>query len=112
MDEASRFPLASKVAFKTQYMDDVKSSGAQNLTLLTNYNASCKICWKHVEMKLHKWKSNSRSFLIHHRSRTLIFNQRESAIKPVLVETNRRLFHVQSLNPFNNDIFIQKIQMF
>ncbi|GFT02964.1 reverse transcriptase domain-containing protein [Trichonephila clavipes] len=48
MDEASRFPLASKVALQDVYMDDVVSVRKIS-TLLANYNTSCKICWKHVE---------------------------------------------------------------
>ncbi|GFW06781.1 integrase catalytic domain-containing protein [Trichonephila clavipes] len=48
MDEASRFPFASKVALQDVYMDDIVS-GAQDLDTARHYNASCKICWKHVE---------------------------------------------------------------
>ncbi|GFR32711.1 integrase catalytic domain-containing protein [Trichonephila clavata] len=59
MDEASRFPLASKVALQDVYMDNVVS-GAQ--TLDTAHQLQCQLqnMLKTCGMKLHKWNSNSK----------------------------------------------------
>ncbi|GFQ63949.1 uncharacterized protein TNCT_542731 [Trichonephila clavata] len=59
MDEASRFPLASKVALQDVYMDDVVS-GAQTLDTARQLQCQLQNMLKTCGMKLHKWNSNSK----------------------------------------------------
>ncbi|GFQ89958.1 reverse transcriptase domain-containing protein [Trichonephila clavata] len=59
MDEASRFPLASKVVLPDVYMDDVVS-GAQTLDTARQLQCQLQNIIKTCGMKLHKWNSNSK----------------------------------------------------
>ncbi|GFQ69629.1 DUF1758 domain-containing protein [Trichonephila clavata] len=59
MDEASRFPLVSKVALQDVYMDDVVS-GAQILDTARQLQCQLQNMLKTCGMKLHKWNSNSK----------------------------------------------------
>ncbi|GFX35316.1 uncharacterized protein TNCV_101231 [Trichonephila clavipes] len=62
MDEASRFPLAFKVALQDVYMDDVVS-GAQNLDTARQLQCQLQNILEACGMKLHKWNSNSKEQL-------------------------------------------------
>ncbi|GFT33068.1 integrase catalytic domain-containing protein [Trichonephila clavipes] len=62
MDEASRFPLASKVALQDVYMDDVVL-GAQNLDTARQLQCQLQNMLETCGMKLHKWNSNSKELL-------------------------------------------------
>ncbi|GFY59280.1 integrase catalytic domain-containing protein [Trichonephila inaurata madagascariensis] len=62
MDEASTFPLDSKVALQDVYMDDVVS-GAQNLDTARQLQCQLQNMLETCEMKLHKWNSNSKELL-------------------------------------------------
>ncbi|GFR17010.1 40S ribosomal protein S10b, partial [Trichonephila clavata] len=59
MDEASRFPLSSKVALQDVYMDDVVS-GAQTLDTARQLQCQLQNMLKTCGMKSHKWNSNSK----------------------------------------------------
>ncbi|GFV64410.1 reverse transcriptase domain-containing protein [Trichonephila clavipes] len=62
MDEASRFPLAFKVALQDVCMDDVVS-GAQNLDTARQLQCQLQNILEICGMKLHKWNSNSKQLL-------------------------------------------------
>ncbi|GFV87237.1 integrase catalytic domain-containing protein [Trichonephila clavipes] len=62
MDEASRFPLASKVALQNVYMDDVVS-GAQNLDTARQLQCQLQNMLEICGMKLHQRNSNSKELL-------------------------------------------------
>ncbi|GFW44174.1 integrase catalytic domain-containing protein [Trichonephila clavipes] len=62
MDEASRFPLASKVALQDVYKDDVVS-GAQNLDTARQLQCQLQNMMETCGMKVHKWNSNSKELL-------------------------------------------------
>ncbi|GFW13380.1 integrase catalytic domain-containing protein [Trichonephila clavipes] len=62
MDEASRFPLASKVALQDVYIDDVVS-GAQNLDTAFQLQCQLQNMLETCVMKLHKFNSNSKELL-------------------------------------------------
>ncbi|GFV49622.1 integrase catalytic domain-containing protein [Trichonephila clavipes] len=62
MDEASRFPLASKVALQDVYMDDIVS-GAQDLDTARQLQFQLQNMLESCGMKLHKWNSNSKELL-------------------------------------------------
>ncbi|GFW66346.1 integrase catalytic domain-containing protein [Trichonephila clavipes] len=110
MDEASRFLLASKVAFQDVQMDDVVS-GAQNLDTARQLQCQLQNMLETCGLKLHKWNSNSKELLNSSTNQDHSFSTNaESVIKTLDVKPNRRLFHQQSLNPFN--CILYKIEMF
>ncbi|GFS85441.1 reverse transcriptase domain-containing protein [Trichonephila clavipes] len=81
MDEASRFPLAFKVALQDVYMDDVVS-GAQNLDTACQLQCQLKNMLETCGMKLHKWNSNSKELLNSSSNQEHSFSTNaESAIK-------------------------------
>ncbi|GFY61664.1 uncharacterized protein TNIN_392891 [Trichonephila inaurata madagascariensis] len=84
MDEASRFPLASKVALQDVYMDDVVS-GAQNLDTAHQLQCQLQNMLETCGMKLHKWNSNSKELLNSSTDQEHSFSTNaESAIKSFL----------------------------
>ncbi|GFW00280.1 reverse transcriptase domain-containing protein [Trichonephila clavipes] len=62
MDEASKFPLASKAALQDVCMDDIVS-GAQNLDTARQLQCQLQNMLETCGMKLHKWNSNSKELL-------------------------------------------------
>ncbi|GFW06780.1 uncharacterized protein TNCV_3288801 [Trichonephila clavipes] len=62
MDEASRFPFASKVALQDVYMDDIVS-GAQDLDTARQLQCQLQNMLETCGMKLRKWNSNSKELL-------------------------------------------------
>ncbi|GFV28480.1 reverse transcriptase domain-containing protein [Trichonephila clavipes] len=81
MDEASRFPLASKVALQDVYMDDVVS-GAQNLDTARQLECKLQNMLETCGMKLHKWNSYSKDLLSSSSDQEHSFSTNaESAIK-------------------------------
>ncbi|GFW07346.1 integrase catalytic domain-containing protein [Trichonephila clavipes] len=86
MDEASRFPLASKVALQDVYMDDVVS-GAQNLDTACQLQCQLQNMLETCGMKLHKWDSNSKELLNSSSDQEHSFSTNaESAIKTLALE--------------------------
>ncbi|GFV09435.1 integrase catalytic domain-containing protein [Trichonephila clavipes] len=86
IDEASRFPLASKVALQDVYMDDVVS-GAQNLDTARQLQCQLQNMLETCGMKLHKWNSNSKELLNSSIDQEHSFSTNaESAIKALALE--------------------------
>ncbi|GFW83880.1 reverse transcriptase domain-containing protein [Trichonephila clavipes] len=62
IDEASRFPLASKVALQEMYMNDAVS-GAQNLDTACQLQCQLQNMLETCGMKLHQWNFISKELL-------------------------------------------------